>query len=175
MPGGTCKNAPLANEATSLPGNGLPRRTTFSCFARKRVVAAISHVPLKIWGWMLRGQSKHVLERRCRGKPTLGLDAATRYARSAHGDRHAHFLRQLRRGRHVVSTVMPRHPRWNRSIRRMTPSEVEVPAKFPLDPCFVFLIAGPCDIDHFLVCFACSPVFHKRHRVLGGADGIAKL
>src|SRR3984957_14309318 len=71
-----------------------------------------------------------------------------------------------------VSTVMPRHPRWKRSFRRMTPSEIEVQTKFPLDPCFVFLIAGPCDIDHFLVCFACSP-FHKRHCVW--ADGIAKL
>jgi hypothetical protein len=53
----------------------------------------------------------------------------------------------------------------------MTPSEIEVQTKFPLDPCFAFLIAGPCDIHHFLVCFARSP-FHKRHRVW--ADGIAR-
>jgi hypothetical protein len=63
-------------------------------------------------------------------------------------------------------------PGWNRSIWRMTPSEIEVQTKFSLDLCLVFLIAGPCVIDHFLVCFACSP-FHKRHRVW--ADGIAKL
>jgi hypothetical protein len=39
----------------------------------------------------------------------------------------------------------------------ITPSEIEVQTEFPLDPCFVFLIAGSCDM--------------ARVR----ADGIAKL
>ena len=52
------------------------------------------------------------------------------------------------------------------------PSEIEVPTKFPLDICFVFLIAGPRDNDHFLVRFACSP-FHKQPCIR--ADWIAKL
>jgi hypothetical protein len=107
---GTRTNVPLANEATSLPGNGLPRRTAFSRFRREKSRRRDLPRAPENWVWMLRGQSKYVLERRCRGKPTLGFDSATRYARSAHGDRNAHFLRQLGRDRHVVSPVMPWQP-----------------------------------------------------------------
>ena len=75
---GTCTNVPLANGATSLPGNGLPRRTAFSRFRREKSRRRdIPRAP-ENWVWMLRGQSKHVLERRCRGKPTLGFDSATK-------------------------------------------------------------------------------------------------
>ena len=75
---GTCTNVPLANGATSLPGNGLPRRTAFSRFRREKSRRRDLPRAPENWVWMLRGQSKHVLERRCRGKPTLGFDSATK-------------------------------------------------------------------------------------------------